>query len=49
MVLAFGFLLLVSLVLTTVLSSMGDLLSGLLPDEVSSVVPVVIHLAVSLS
>jgi membrane protein len=48
MVLAFGFLLLVSLVLTTVLSSMGDLLSGLLPDEVSSVVPVVIHLAVSL-
>src|SRR5687768_1393112 len=44
MVLAIGFLLLVSLVLTAVLSSMGDMLSGLLPDQVSTVVPVLIHL-----
>ncbi len=48
MVLAIGFLLLVSLVLTTVLSSVGDALGGLLPEQVSKVWPVAIHLLVSL-
>lgn len=47
MVLVMAFLLLVSLVLTTVLSAAGDTLGGLLPSGVSAVWPVIIHAVVS--
>lgn len=47
MVLAIGFLLLVSLILTTILGSVGNTLGGLLPGDVAKVWPFLIHLVVS--
>ena len=47
MILAVAFLLLVSLVMTTVLSAAGDVVGGWLPSGVSSVWPIVINMVVS--
>ena len=47
MILAIAFLLLVSLVLTTVLSAAGDALAGMLPEGVSTVWPILINFVVS--
>lgn len=48
MILAVAFLLLVSLVLTAVLNAMGGMVTGWLPEGVSSWVPAAIHFVVSL-
>ncbi|MGN6136245.1 MAG: YihY/virulence factor BrkB family protein [Aureliella sp.] len=47
MILAVAFLLLVSLVLTTVLSAAGDALGGILPGGISAVWPMLINFGVS--
>lgn len=47
MVLAMAFLLLVSLILTTVLSAAGDALGGMLPSGISAVWPIAINFVVS--